>query len=53
MVNYKISVVTVTYGKRWHFLSQTLSSIKDNSLVVDIIVVDNGSKEDIESLCKG
>lgn len=49
---YKISVVTVTYGRRWNFLFQCLNSIKDNNLVSDIIVVDNGSYEDIETLCK-
>ncbi|MEW5952063.1 MAG: glycosyltransferase [Elusimicrobiota bacterium] len=49
---YKIAVATVTYGNRWHLLSQVLYSIKDNDLVGDIIVVDNGSEEDITSLVK-
>lgn len=49
---YKISVVTVTYGRRWNFLFQCLNSIKDNNLVSDIIVVDNGAYEDIEGLCE-
>lgn len=50
--DYKITVVTVTYGKRWHLLSQVLNSVKNNPLVAEIVVVNNGSKEDIENLCK-
>ncbi|MEF3279922.1 MAG: glycosyltransferase [Elusimicrobiota bacterium] len=49
---YKITVVIVTYGNRWNYLSQALNSVKDNQLVSDIIVVDNGSKVDIGNLCK-
>ena len=52
MSNYKITVVIVTYGKRKNFLCESLNSVKDNFLVSDIIVVDNGSYEDIETLCK-
>ncbi len=48
----KISVVTVTYGKRWHLLKQALESVINNELVSDIFIVDNGSKDNIEILSK-
>ena len=48
----RVSIVRLTYSKRWHFLYRTLNYIKDNSLIIYIIVVDNASKEEIESLCK-
>lgn len=37
-----MDVVVVTYGERWHFLCDVLSSIDANPLVGNIFVVDNG-----------
>lgn len=48
MSNTKVAVVTVTYGKRWDFLSQVISSVVDDAHVVKIIIVDNGSKNQKE-----
>lgn len=45
-----ITVVLVTYGRRSKFLSKAVHSIKNNYLVNDIIVIDNGSQEDIKAL---
>jgi GT2 family glycosyltransferase len=48
----KVSVVTVTYGKRWILLREVLSSVIDNELVNDIIVVNNNADDQINPLCK-
>jgi GT2 family glycosyltransferase len=44
-----ITVVTVTYGRRWCFLSKVLEVLLTDPAVVEIVVVDNGSQEDIRS----
>jgi glycosyltransferase involved in cell wall biosynthesis len=38
-----VDVVIVTYGERWQFLSQVLSSLAGDPLVSSIFVVDNCS----------
>lgn len=45
----RIYVLTVTYGKRWHLLEQTIQAALSQA-VARVIVVDNGAKEDIASL---
>ena len=45
-----VAAVTVTYGRRWKFLSQVLDELVTNHpLVGDIVIVDNASEDDIES----
>jgi GT2 family glycosyltransferase len=46
----RVAVVTVTYGNRWRYLSQTLDSVLHDPHVCKIVIVDNGStnKEAIE-----
>lgn len=41
-----ITVITVTYGKRWHLLKQVLSTVLDQG-IKSVVVVDNGSQESI------
>jgi GT2 family glycosyltransferase len=43
----KTCVVIVTYGDRWHLLSQTLQAISPLTSVASIMVVDNGSTCDL------
>lgn len=52
LMKYRVSVVIVTYGKRFYLLSQVLNGIIDNPLISEIVLVDNGSEEDLENLCK-
>ena len=40
----RITVITVTYGKRWKFLSQLVNSVMRDPYVTKLIIVDNGSK---------
>lgn len=49
----KISILTVTYGNRFHFLKQVLERVAEEK-PFEIIVVDNNSenKEEIESFIK-
>ncbi|WP_207421986.1 glycosyltransferase [Desertivirga brevis] len=42
-IEYKVCVVTVTYGDRWKFLKQVLKRVLEFKVVSDIIVVDNAS----------
>jgi GT2 family glycosyltransferase len=44
-----ITAVTVTYGARWNYLRQTMQAAKREG-VQRVIVVDNGSVEDIAAL---
>jgi GT2 family glycosyltransferase len=44
------SVVTVTYGDRWHLLRQLLKFVESSPLIDRIVVVDNGAKTPIEPL---
>lgn len=39
-----VAVVTVTYGKRWHFLLQVIEAVLKDSHVSCFIIVDNGSQ---------
>lgn len=48
MFNEKVSVVTVTYGKRWAYLSQVINAVINDVHVVKLIIVDNGSKNQEE-----
>jgi GT2 family glycosyltransferase len=41
--NYKISVLTVTYGNRWQFLSRVIELMLTNEQVNNIIIVNNAS----------
>lgn len=39
-----IAVLIVTYGDRWKFLSQVLSSVIAEPAITKVVIVDNGSK---------
>lgn len=51
MINKKIAIVTVTYGKRWEFIFLLINSVIDDPNLFKLIIVDNGSlnKEEIEN----
>ncbi len=40
----RVTVVTVTYGNRWEFLSQVVSAVMKDDHVTKLVIVDNGSK---------
>jgi len=40
----KVVVLTITYGKRWHFLSQVIDAVMKDEHVTKLVIVDNGSK---------
>jgi GT2 family glycosyltransferase len=44
MTSNNVTIVTVTYGDRWKFLSQVLDSVINDDLVSRIIIVDNASR---------
>lgn len=46
----RITVLTVTYGHRWEFLSQVIESVMTDVHVTKMVVIDNGSlnKEEIK-----
>lgn len=44
-----VTVVTVTYGKRWSYLQQVLARLADLPVVRHIIVVDNASQDAVAS----
>jgi len=46
----RVTLVTVTYGNRWHLLSQVLASAFAEQ-VADAIVVSNGSRDNVAQLC--
>lgn len=46
-----VTVVVVTYGNRWCYLSRVLRFLEDDDLVKNVLVVDNASTNDISSLC--
>ncbi|MFD2161832.1 glycosyltransferase [Paradesertivirga mongoliensis] len=46
-IEYKVCVVTVTYGDRWKFLSQVLSQVQDLSHVTSVVIVNNASDYDV------
>ena len=50
----KVAVVTVTYGKRWHYLEMVISRLLQDKLIGPIVVVDNAAEvkiaERIESI---
>ena len=43
ILNYKISIITVTYGDRWAFLSRVISLLLKYEQVGNVIVVNNAS----------
>ncbi len=45
-----VSIVTVTYGDRWHLLRQVLKFADTSARVARIVVVDNGSRPPIQPL---
>ncbi len=45
-----VAVVTVTYGRRWHFLSQLLAALEDEPAVLCTVVVDNASEAPVSGL---
>jgi len=45
-----VTVVTVTYGDRWKYLSRLLQFLQTQSAVTQVIVVDNASAKSIEKL---
>src|SRR5688572_25829706 len=47
-ITAKVDVVVVTYGERWAFLSDVLSSIDANPYVGNIFVVDNACSYSVE-----
>lgn len=49
-IHPRVVALTVTYGKRWSYLSQVLNAVMKDSHVVSFVIIDNGSfnKEEIE-----
>jgi len=47
-----VSVVTVTYGDRWHLLLQLLKFVESSPQIDRIVVVDNGAKSSIAPLAQ-
>jgi GT2 family glycosyltransferase len=45
-----VSVVTVTYGDRWHLAQQVLRFVDDNPKIDRIVVIDNGARRPIQPL---
>ena len=45
----EVTLVTVTYGRRWHLLQQVLDSAFEQG-AAEAIVIDNGSQDDIATL---
>lgn len=45
-----VSVVTVTYGDRWHLVRQVLKFVDANPKIDRIVVIDNGAHEPIQAL---
>jgi len=46
-----ITAVVVTYGDRWQYLAVLLRCLEGDSLVNDIVVIDNASHRDIATSC--
>jgi GT2 family glycosyltransferase len=51
LLENSVCVVTVTYGNRWFLLSEVLKSLVIKKYIKKIIVIDNNSEKDIETLC--
>ncbi|WP_207533781.1 glycosyltransferase [Desertivirga arenae] len=51
-IEYKVCVVTVTYGDRWKFLEQVLKRALESEIVTNIVVVDNASVYSVEKHIK-
>ena len=48
LANPRVCAITVTYGQRWHLVSQVLLELlKHHESIDHIVVVDNGSLEPI------
>ena len=50
MNKIKVTVVTIMFGNRWKFLSQTIAAAMKDSHITKMVIVDNGSqnKKEIE-----
>ena len=48
----KFVAVTVTYGSRWPLLSRVLGALEHESIVDEVVVIDNGSKPTAEELIR-
>jgi GT2 family glycosyltransferase len=45
---YKVAVITVTYGQRWHLLERVIDAVlKVQPAILSLVVVDNGSEPGI------
>ncbi len=49
MIQYKVCVVTVTYGDRWQLLNQVLTRLLTFANVAHVVVVDNASIYSVKS----
>jgi len=48
-LKYKISVVTVTYGNRWIFLSRVIQRLLNSHLVYQVVLVNNASTYNLQA----
>jgi GT2 family glycosyltransferase len=44
----KVTAVTIMYGDRWRFLSQVLEAVMRDPYITTFVIVDNGSKNELE-----
>ena len=44
----KVTAVTIMYGDRWKFLFQVLESVMRDPYITTFVIVDNGSKNEME-----
>lgn len=44
----KVTAVTIMYGDRWKFLSQVLEAVMRDPYISTFVIVDNGSKNEVE-----
>lgn len=44
----KVTAVTIMYGDRWKFLSQVLGAVMRDPYISTFVIVDNGSKNEVE-----
>lgn len=51
-LKYKISVLTVTYGNRWIFLSEVIKRVLSFEQVTDLIIVNNAATYDLNNNIK-
>lgn len=48
----RVAVLTVTYGARWHLLSQVLRAVSSEALVKRVIIVDNAASPPVRKSLK-